>query len=937
MSDPNFNSCPTRALRRVPNFNGRDGIDGPEDHINRRKTTDESDDEEIVYRGHPIRHTLKETQWQFKRRDHSDRSSQPNSAPSGYHAQKAENFQKFYRAVVSPTHVRVTAGGRIVPNVRAPPQPIFVWNRDKHFFEAKQHKKSSGSIDTAWQEGAALKPSDPNQLHINASNTDGNPAPVSNPQPSEKPLGSISSENLQYLPCAEQFPSANTLTNGGAQSSSVRSHPIKLSPPGQFDMTKPFMLNGHMVYPLPANFQVPQGVSVLDIFGGNTASQEHLQCLPHQHSPYPQGAFQPDISAPQTSAIPLPPLVMAPAPQVLPIIPMMPTAAPAIKNIDRRGRLPVMPPLPGLGYQPELMQPRLVRQQIQSLQNEIKKFDHQLEHNKHQIDEAHVKKQRFYVQSQIQTLEASLALLPVDVPVFNQSFPGAPSSYSSVVASSQPVLPAWTASAAYKSKSFDETSKQPSFSYVSSGREVRSESFTNVATGTQAVSSAVVSAKMPIVKAEPPPRKRLSLSAAKAPPFKPRSQQALVQATTPPSMKANEEIVSTEPVFDIGEVTNPKESVEDIEARLTCNANKWFKAKDETILPSSMNSSAEGLNSVRVHDNYHYEDGLSTPVSQRQGTGPFQVPGEDMMTPLTPHGTGRVLPYLLGFPPPGTAFKEAKSHEFTYARPLTPEEIRARHLYWGNASKEALKGLPKFDGKDFYPPSPQKASTLPVNHSSSSETSTVVRKSNTSSATSKGVESSEESGVLIKVIEGDSPGKIVGQCGEKIDEKIHENDDKISIDSWGASKTVLTPPMPTQAIAAKVGRSPTAHSSNSFLLGLLKNSPAVSSPLSGVSSAHAVGSLPNYGGAAVSSLAPGLRSRSSAAFDLPTAIVRRSASKLSFENRTPSQAGSVVANVSTASELLSRIARQNEERQGEVYLDCNSEAILAGPVTGSNW
>lgn len=73
--------------------------------------------------------------WQYRRRDSSDRSAQPYSAPSGFAAQQSENFQRFYRAVVSPTHVRVTAGGRIVPNTRTP--PAFEWNGERFVFEPR--------------------------------------------------------------------------------------------------------------------------------------------------------------------------------------------------------------------------------------------------------------------------------------------------------------------------------------------------------------------------------------------------------------------------------------------------------------------------------------------------------------------------------------------------------------------------------------------------------------------------------------------------------------------------------------------------------------------------------------------------------------------------------------------------------------------------------
>lgn len=65
-------------------------------------------------------------------------------------------------------------------------------------------------------------------------------------------------------------------------------------------------------------------------------------------------------------------------------------------------------------------------------------------------------------------------------------------------------------------------------------------------------------------------------------------------------------------------------------------------------------------------------------------------------------------PYLMGFPPPGITFAKVRPLELLYTRPLTAEEKRARELYFSKAPKEASRGLPKYDGRDFYRPSPVK-------------------------------------------------------------------------------------------------------------------------------------------------------------------------------------------------------------------------------------
>ena len=110
----------------------------------RRKVNKSSEgtEDSMLATGAIKRRPMQQHQWHYRRRDSSDRH-QPHSAPTGFAAQQAENFQRFYRAVVSPTHVRVTAGGRIVPNTRAPPP--WQWNGDKGLFEHQGSIDSPGS------------------------------------------------------------------------------------------------------------------------------------------------------------------------------------------------------------------------------------------------------------------------------------------------------------------------------------------------------------------------------------------------------------------------------------------------------------------------------------------------------------------------------------------------------------------------------------------------------------------------------------------------------------------------------------------------------------------------------------------------------------------------------------------------------------------------
>jgi len=70
------------------------------------------------------------------------------------------------------------------------------------------------------------------------------------------------------------------------------------------------------------------------------------------------------------------------------------------------------------------------------------------------------------------------------------------------------------------------------------------------------------------------------------------------------------------------------------------------------------------------------------------------------------------VPYLLGTLPKGVNPRTARDQDYVYNRELTEEERRARFLYWGKAPRFVSEGLPKFDGKHFYPPSPVKERSI---------------------------------------------------------------------------------------------------------------------------------------------------------------------------------------------------------------------------------
>lgn len=94
-------------------------------------------------------------------------------------------------------------------------------------------------------------------------------------------------------------------------------------------------------------------------------------------------------------------------------------------------------------------------------------------------------------------------------------------------------------------------------------------------------------------------------------------------------------------------------------------------------------------------------------------------PFQPQIEPASFNVVSAAMPYLVGILPAGLNPSKASESGYQYARDLTDDELRARHMYWGKAPQHLQKGLPKFDGKDFYPPSPvrdrtsESASSLP--------------------------------------------------------------------------------------------------------------------------------------------------------------------------------------------------------------------------------
>ncbi len=585
------------------------------------KTSEDSDTEEVVFRGHnPPKAT---TQWQYRRlngSDRSERSERPNepiNAPVGDYAQHAANFQKFYRAVVSPSHVRVTAGGRIVPNVRAPPQPIFVWNKEKFCFDAK-HNKSDSSTGTS-QDGGPLKQVDSNLQHrfgaLNIGSSTG---------------GSLQSSRTSYEKSEEsanghstQPTVAESPAGGVSTQPTGLPQPIKLSPPENFDPMKPFTYVNGLWVPIPysgAKAGVPVPVMPLNSpFGPGFAPQRNVNAqFQAQHQP--MGAFG---SGPPTAK----PAQKATLPSYNIVPPQLPQQSfkntdayfrnhksapiPSMKNTEGNRKLPppkmIMPPSYEEGQRPPstpkppqtpnavllatlpphiaCLTPSAANYRMRACQAQIDHIDRELQYNFHQIDPQHCMNQRATIQNEIDVLNkvcvAWGSTYAMFTPVDNKPMVVGRSARARQ-SGSETVQPAKLIGLGI-SVPFEDLGTPNTPADVFAGRyspkparATTSENHVTSNIGHQKPPRATVS-ESPY--AAPVVRKKLSPSAAKAPEFKPRNQAVIETPIKPtPAGRGPSTPVQESPnPFDTGSPETPmspaaralsKETDEEAEARL---------------------------------------------------------------------------------------------------------------------------------------------------------------------------------------------------------------------------------------------------------------------------------------------------------------------------------------------------------------------------------
>ncbi|KAM0251737.1 hypothetical protein ACHAQJ_008012 [Trichoderma viride] len=553
-----------------------------------------------------------ESEWRYRGRNESEViGAQPISAPTGLAAQKDEGFQRFYRAVVSPTHVRVTAGGRIVPNTRGSPSPTTRWPRDKPAAEATINSTSRPTNREPLQQGQFAMPQPigyfPQHAMIPGFAPGMVPAMPAGPAP--YPImpwhvgfnigGAIgvAPHPMSHVQGLVAMPPPPSPANNDRQSetgASENATPTRVSASEHCDPTRPHIHNGQWMMPPPGAFH-PFAMGPHHGFLGppmmSPMAPGHRFIPGHIIAPMAQSNGQ----MPQAQAAAMP-------------HPMQPY--PTVPNLT----------LSAGQHQSSIRASQITKKQLSVLRASLKWTEDQLQYNKHQIDE--------------RTMEFHAQSLRHSIGHFEK------------IQDEQ---------AANEKRGLPKDQSQDDMSDSASVDEERSK-------------SPVTSSAKPDNSADSVSSLPDEASIVRADKEKPNSQRM-----TFPSSHDNTTIQVTP--------NTPTTGMSD-----STGASKRSSALPVTA--------------------------ALAPPFQPRATGDQstsdELPRSMNLRPMYEEDVS-AKPYLVGELPLGISVERARDTDYVYPRQLTEDELRARHMYWGKAPHHLQSGLPKFDGKDFYPPSPDRS------------------------------------------------------------------------------------------------------------------------------------------------------------------------------------------------------------------------------------
>lgn len=560
-----------------------------------------------------------ESEWRYRGRTDSDAiGAQPISAPTGLAAQKDEGFQRFYRAVVSPTHVRVTAGGRIVPNTRGSPSPTTRWPRDKPTMEAVTNNSRSSNRESLHQ-GQFAMPQPIGFFPPHAMIPGFAPGMVPLPTgPAPYPImpwhvgfnlgGAIgmASHPMSHVQglMAMPPPPPNSANNDrqSETGASENATPTRVVASDHCDPTRPHIHNGQWMVPSGSAFHPfalgpHHGFLGPPMLSPMAAGQRFMPS--HIMAPVPQGNGQ--IPQAQATGVPLP---------------MQPYTT--VPNFA----------LPAGQHQSSIRASQITKRQLSVLRASLKWTEDQLQYNKHQIDE---RTMELHAQSLRHSIEHFEKIQ--DEQAANENRCVAKDQYQGDLSDSV---------------SADEDQSKSPVTSSSAKPENSADSFSSLPD-----EASIVRADKGMLNTQ-----RIA--------FPSNHDGATIQAApNSQSMGA---------------------------------ADETSASKKSSALP--VTAALAPPFQPRAVGNQSASDDLPHSIN-------IQPIYEENVSPK---------PYLVGELPIGMSAERARDTDYVYPRQLTEDELRARHMYWGKAPHHLQSGLPKFDGKDFYPPSPD-SSQSPNNDS----------------------------------------------------------------------------------------------------------------------------------------------------------------------------------------------------------------------------
>ncbi|KAL7932313.1 hypothetical protein V8C35DRAFT_328947 [Trichoderma chlorosporum] len=595
-----------------------------------------------------------ESEWRYRGRNDSEApGAQPISAPTGLAAQKDEGFQRFYRAVVSPTHVRVTAGGRIVPNTRGSPSPTTRWSKDKSVAEAAENNSSRPPNRDLLQHGQFIVPHHhigffPHHAMVPGFAPGMMPAMPAMPvMPGMAAISAMSAmpamPTMPAMPAMHAMPSASATPGTSGMPTGASPFPFVPWPFG-------FNVGGMGGAPQPSLLSHASGLMAMSPSPVTHDKQDEMgaseNANPTKSSPPENGdAARPYIHNGQWAFPPTAHFAMGPHPAFMApsMMPMMAghrlnpnqTMAPMVQGNGQMQHIPphavaLPPPLqypsvpnpnsPAGQHHSSIRASQITKKQLSVLRASLKWAEDQLQYNKHQIDERtmelHAESLRYSIghfekvqDEQAANEKKSLAKDQAKDDISDSASVDEERSKSPVTSSVKPENSAESFSSLPDESSLERAGKEMPTTQRRALTSSHEETTVQIITAAHVLG---VSDDIGVNKRS----SSLPVTAALAPPFQPRI---------------------------VGDHTT------------------------RDVFPGP------------GHSGPKYEEDSSA------------------------------KPYLVGQLPPGMRAENARDTDYIYPRQLTEDELRARHMYWGKAPHRLQSGLPKFDGKNFYPPSPDRS------------------------------------------------------------------------------------------------------------------------------------------------------------------------------------------------------------------------------------